>query len=381
MIMTVATRLNQARSLTDSLWGHLRPGTLLERPIPDRHRLIFYLGHLEAFDWNLIARRGLNTPSFHSTFDRIFEFGIDPAADALPQDSPQDWPTEAEILTYNHRTRAVIDRLLPETPAEIVEASIEHRLMHAETLAYLLHNLPYTAKIPHAYSTPAPNHLVPNPVIDVPAGIATLGKEADSIFGWDNEYSRHSVDVRAFRAGQYKVTNGEYLNFVTEGGPVPHFWLREQGTWFYRGMFELVPLPLAAPVYVTHTQATAYAAWAGKALLSEPQFHRLADTFTAPPANSNFQHWDPTAVDLPGVSTLIGNGWEWTRTPFTPFAGFKPHAFYPGYSADFFDGQHYVMKGASPRTAACFLRPSFRNWFRPDYPYVYATFRVVEEAA
>ena len=49
-------------------------------------------------------------------------------------------------------------------------------------------------------------------------------------------------------------------------------------------------------------------------------------------------------------------------------------AFYPGYSADFFDGQHYVMKGASPRTASLLTRPSFRNWFRPDYPYMYAGF-------
>jgi formylglycine-generating enzyme required for sulfatase activity len=79
-----------------------------------------------------------------------------------------------------------------------------------------------------------------------------------------------------------------------------------------------------------------------------------------------------------GLSQLVGNGWEWTSTVFGPFPGFRADANYPGYSANFFDGEHYVMKGASPRTAACFLRRSFRNWFRPDYPYVYATFRCVE---
>jgi formylglycine-generating enzyme required for sulfatase activity len=61
---------------------------------------------------------------------------------------------------------------------------------------------------------------------------------------------------------------------------------------------------------------------------------------------------------------------------FGPFDGFEPFAFYPGYSRNFFDGNHYVLKGASPRTAACFLRRSFRNWFRSRYPYVYATFRL-----
>ena len=75
---------------------------------------------------------------------------------------------------------------------------------------------------------------------------------------------------------------------------------------------------------------------------------------------------------------MAGNGWEWTSTPFAPFPGFAPFPFYQNYSEPFFDGRHYVLKGASPRTAACFLRPSFRNWFRPSYPYVYATFRMVK---
>ena len=79
-----------------------------------------------------------------------------------------------------------------------------------------------------------------------------------------------------------------------------------------------------------------------------------------------------------GVADLVGNGWEWTRTPFAPFPGFQPFSFYPGYSANFFDGKHFVMKGGSPRTAAGMLRRSFRNWFQPHYPYVYATFRCVE---
>jgi formylglycine-generating enzyme required for sulfatase activity len=74
---------------------------------------------------------------------------------------------------------------------------------------------------------------------------------------------------------------------------------------------------------------------------------------------------------------MIGNGWEWTSSVFAPFAGFKPFPFYPGYSANFFDGQHFVMKGGSPRSASCMLRPSFRNWFQAHYPYVYAGFRCV----
>jgi gamma-glutamyl hercynylcysteine S-oxide synthase len=73
----------------------------------------------------------------------------------------------------------------------------------------------------------------------------------------------------------------------------------------------------------------------------------------------------------------LGNGWEWTATEFAPFSGFTPFPFYPGYSANFFDGQHFVLKGGSARTAAPLLRRSFRNWFQPHYQYAYTGFRCV----
>ena len=76
---------------------------------------------------------------------------------------------------------------------------------------------------------------------------------------------------------------------------------------------------------------------------------------------------------------LLGNGWEWTRTVFAPLRGFSPQPFYPGYSTSFFDGRHFVLKGAGVRTDRRLLRRSFRNWFQPHYPHVDATFRCVQE--
>jgi len=77
-----------------------------------------------------------------------------------------------------------------------------------------------------------------------------------------------------------------------------------------------------------------------------------------------------------GVHDLVGNGWEWTSTPFAPFSGFEPLPGYPGYSADFFDGRHFVLKGASWATDNGLVRRSFRNWFQPHYPHVFAQFRL-----
>ena len=196
---------------------------------------------------------------------------------------------------------------------------------------------------------------------------------------------------------RFPVTNGEYLEFVMHGAQKPHFWIERDGQIFYRGMFKDVPLPLDSPVYVTQLEAEAYAKWAGKSIATEEQYHRAAfgsehrqyPWGNAAPkfehGNFDFKRWDPESAYSAGagesgfgIRQLVGNGWEWTSTPFAPFPGFKARASYPGYSANFFDGEHFVMKGGSARTAARLLRGSFRNWFRRDYPYMYSKFRCVE---
>ena len=146
----LARALTTAREQTDELFRLVRPDSLYERPIPERHRIIFYVGHLEAFDWNLIGRYQLDRRSFQPEFDRLFAFGIDPPPGQLPADRPADWPALSEVERYNQRTRDEIDEVLDEVPEQLLNVAIEHRLMHAETFAYILHNLPYerTRQVP-----------------------------------------------------------------------------------------------------------------------------------------------------------------------------------------------------------------------------------------
>ena len=396
---SLGLRLAAARCNTDRLFDIVDGETLYERPVADRHRLIFYLGHLEAFDWNLVCRGSLGIEPFHATFDRLFAFGIDPAPGGAPSDTPREWPRIDEIRRYNAEVRRRVDESFANVPSQVANIAIEHRLMHAETFAYLLHNLPHGQKRGfHQFQVSG--ELPPaTKMIHVPGGKVTLGQRAGE-FGWDNEFAEHTIEVPAFRMAKYKVTNGDYLRFVEDGGSPSHFWTRDGDCWVWRGMFENVPLPLNWPVYVTHQQASAYAAWSGAELPTEAQFHRAAyghpngrertqswgpKSATHVPGNFDFRRWDPEPVTASaasesafGLSQLMGNGWEWTSTVFEPFAGFEPHPLYPGYSQPFFDGGHFVLKGGSPRTAACMLRRSFRNWFRPEYPYVYASFRLIQ---
>ena len=388
-VAVLRAELERARGCTDALFDLLRPDAIYDRPIPERHRNIFYVGHLEAFDWNLIASH-TGTPGFHPEFDRLFAFGIDPDAGALPRDQPRDWPRLEEVHRYNLRVRQALDAVLDRVPEQALHVAIEHRLMHAETFAYMLHNMPYESKVSGPVPPPSPGSAPSPRFVEIPAGTASLGAAPDQDFGWDNEFEAHEARVAAFAVGKYKVTNGDFLRFVTAGAAPPHFWTYRNGEWLYRGMFGEIPLPLDCPVYCSHRQASDYAAWTGNRLATETEFHRAAwaggDPAWQPDPDSDnfdFRRWDPIPVTASpenpfGLAQLVGNGWEWTATPFQPFPGFTPFPFYPGYSANFFDGQHFVLKGASPRTAARLARPSFRNWFRPDYPHVYATFRLVE---
>src|ERR1700692_4727855 len=101
-------RLQAARTRSEELFKIVRSAALYDRPVPERHRIIFYLGHLEAFDWNLL-REPLGLSSFSPDFDKLFAFGIDPVEGGLPTDQPKDWPSVDRIQEYNKRLREQLD--------------------------------------------------------------------------------------------------------------------------------------------------------------------------------------------------------------------------------------------------------------------------------
>src|SRR5215475_3459308 len=134
------SNLRNARTVTDDLFRLVRPEALYDRPIPERHRIVFYLGHLEAFDWNMICTSLFEMKSTRPELDNLFAFGIDPTNGHLPDDQPEDWPRAPEIQQYNARIRKAVDDCLERAHEQHrFEVAIEHRLMHAETLSYMLH--------------------------------------------------------------------------------------------------------------------------------------------------------------------------------------------------------------------------------------------------
>jgi ergothioneine biosynthesis protein EgtB len=425
-------RYRRNRARTREIFGLLSDAAYYQQPIALRHPIVFYEGHLPGFSFNTLVKKALGGPTVDAGLEALFARGIDP--DESPGQPPrnptsQAWPSRDEVRAFvDEVDRRVVDALINAEidraghplldRAEAAFAILEHEEMHQETLLYMFHQLPYDQKLaPVAYRPTIGGAAAPREWVEIPGGLATLGVDrGDIAFAWDNESPANSTFVQAFCMDRHDVTNERFMEFVEAGGyrdpqwwtpddwdwlqserrQHPSFWEFEEGTWLWRGMFERIPLPLSWPVYVSMAEASAYAGWRGARLPTEAEFQRAA---YGSPAGERVQPWGdrdpdqslgafdfsafdpvpagsrPAGASAWGVQDLVGNGWEWTSTPFAPFPGFRAIPSYPEYSADFFDGQHFVMKGASTATARELLRPTFRNWFRRRYPYMYATFR------
>jgi ergothioneine biosynthesis protein EgtB len=427
-------RLEAAWERSDLVLGLLTRDAWLERPIALRQPCIFYLGHLPAFAWNQVWRGVLGRPSFNPEFDRLFERGIDPVGDEYTPASVA-WPSESEVLGYRDRVREALRESFDDVAAlagrdpladrgRIYQLAIEHELMHHETLLYMFHQLDDRYKKRPSWLPPLTRRgAAAGGTVRIPGGRVTLGASFERLpFGWDNEFPEHQVEVAPFAMDTTPVRNAEFGEFVARGGYArrelwtddawawkeraavrhPTFWTEAGKGGTCRTLFGVVGLEEAGdwPAYVSGAEAQAYARWRGLDLPTEAEFHRAAfgtpggevrehpwgDGAPCPDHGSlGFRDWAPTPVGSHpagasawGVHELVGNGWEWTSSVFEPYPGFAAYArTYPGYSADFFDGKHYSMLGASWATDGALVRRSFRNWFQPHYPYVFAKFRCV----
>lgn len=381
----------------------LAPGTFALRPIALRHPLLFYLGHLPAFAYNQIGGGALSLGPLHPEFDQLFSMGIDPES---VHDAPSlsGWPSIEEIVLYRDRVRETVLSLVEQVLARekdilcehgrVLSLVIEHELMHHETLQYLFAQCPDGALIaPTQVGSAQGGAGRAAKRLAISSGVVTLGARFEALeFGWDNEFGQEHVAVKAFALDDLPVRNSDWLSFMRATGhePPESFVLRE-GEYYVRTVFGAVPFALAEgwPVQVSAVQARRYCAWRGGRLPTEAELHHAARASVdsqqwAAPALVDWAQYFPNPVGFSpesesafGIQELVGNGWEWTSTVFAPREGFVPWArSYPGYSADFFDGEHDVVFGGSWATDRSLLRPSFRNWYRRNYPYAFTSFRV-----
>ncbi|KAG6377036.1 hypothetical protein JVT61DRAFT_1084 [Boletus reticuloceps] len=406
---------------------------LFEKPIDLRHICLFYLGHIPTF-LDIHLSRLLQEPHTQpEEFKFIFERGMDPNVDDPIQCHPhsevpkndEEWPSLSTILSFRERVRERLMKLyanisngtiqLTRKVARVLFMTYEHEGLHIETLLYMLLQRAGSGTIPPPdFTIPPWESLLASwdaapkpssPTVVVEATTVTLGiddVEADDsvkavdvaghVFGWDNESPSRQVSIDTFRISWRPITNGEFFTFYTGSGKdkvtFPASWIKhEDGEVRVRALYGPVSMTIAWdwPVLTSYDNMSVYASVKGGRLPTEPELRVFMDKFTygyEGGANIGFRNWHPvpatTGVESHGGQGHNGGVWEWTSTIFDKFEGFVPSQLYPGYSADFFDGNYRVVLGGSfatiPRIAE---RRSMRNWYQHNYPYPWAGARIV----
>ncbi|MEL4898220.1 5-histidylcysteine sulfoxide synthase [Crocosphaera sp. Alani8] len=403
--------------------------TFYINPDPLRNPLIFYLGHSAAFYINKLIQVGLLEKRINADYEVLLEFGVDPEnSEELDQAIAHiNWPKVDDIWEYRNTAYDVILKVIKNTSLELpihenhplwgLMMGMEHQRIHFETSSMLFRQLP-TEKLekPRGWQyAPSHKNTNSNNMVLVEGGTVKLGKERDDkLYGWDCEYGDRLVKVKSFFASQYLVSNAEFLEFVNNKGYEnetywdekswqwkeknsvrnPKFWQLNDGEYYYRAMFDEIPLPLDWPVEVNYYEAMAYCRWKGKEtrLMSEaewnlatyePQQNYQLEIEEVSQYNLNLKFGSPSPVGLlktaqsySGLWDLRGNVWEWLEEDFKPLPGFKPHFLYEDNSAPFFDNRHKMMLGGAWVTQGTETLKYYRNWFRPNF-YQHAGFRIV----
>ena len=402
------TRLAVARIRTDRLFALVKPDALYERPVAERHRLVFYFGHLEAFDWNLFRNRLPGPRAFAPEFDRLFAFGIDPVGGGLPdrharglafhRGDPPLQPAGARGARCDTGTRARIH--------------VHARGGAAGAAAQRRHRAPPDARrdagvpapsVAAGAKVPAPAHAADRsprrsrpawsrfPRAPSPSGcLATTAAASAGITNLTTSGRGARLCHRPLPDQQRRVPR------VHDGGRLRGRALWSESDWRWRTEQDIGHPPsgpgattagiTAACSSSCHCRCTGPSTSATRRRAPTPagparpcrprrngSARRTARRTAAkePTRGATHRPAPVTAISTSaagtrspvgafpenrsafGVAGLLGNGWEWTATRLLPSPGFAPFACYPGYSADFFDGKHYVMKGGSARTAAC----------------------------
>jgi ergothioneine biosynthesis protein EgtB len=408
-------RYRSVRGQTARLAQPLSPEDQVIQSMADASPTKWHLAHTSWFFETFLLRDHLpGYRLFNEDYPYLFNsyYEAEGPRHARPHRGMLSRPPLAEVLDYRaHVDRAMLELAGPRLDGArapslngLLELGLNHEQQHQELLLMdIKHALSCNPLRPAYGSPPAAVAVSASPasleMVNVSGGLLEVGHQGPG-FCFDNEMPRHRVWLNDFRMASRTVTNGEYLEFIVDGGyrdprlwlsdgwqavqdegwSAPLYWYRDDGEWMQFTLHGPAPPAAADPVvHVSYYEADAFARWAGRRLPTEAEWEVAARERGKDGSFADSRRFHPRASSGTGLQHMLGEVWEWTASPYSPYPGFRPARGAVGeYNGKFMVNQ-YVLRGGSCVTPPGHVRPSYRNFFYPGQRWMFGGIRLAED--
>lgn len=383
----VLSRFLKVRQRTMDLIGPLETEDFVVQPAYFASPPKWHIAHTTWFFERMILMEYLDD---YNVFDQDFHFLFNSYYNTLgdrtlrAERGNMTRPTVSEVINYREYVDRYMGHLLssdlPDGLEKLVELGMNHEQQHQELfltdLKYCFGHNPLFPVYREDHSLVSDHNTGEEGLVTIGEGVYIMGAGNDAEgFTYDNEHSRHKVYLHDFSISRRLVTNGEFIQFIEDGGYKDHrlwldegwAWLNENtvskplywhmidGAWQHYTLAGLKPVDAEAILaHVSYYEADAFARWAGRRLPTEAE-------------------WETAAPQLDW-----GNRWEWTQSAYLPYPGFTiPEGAVGEYNGKFMVNQ-MVLRGASNATAEGHSRISYRNFFHPFCQWQFSGIRLAK---
>ncbi len=400
--VSLRARFERVREATTLLAAPLSADDCQAQSHPEASPVKWHLAHTSwFFETFVLGRRGgLSGTLFNSYYASLGE--------TLPRASRAllTRPSLDDVLSYRRKIDRDVLRTLdvdvPPDRAALIELGLHHEQQHQELILTDVKHLLWMNPARPAYARrPWAAEEVDDASradwLDMPGGLVEIGDDGREGFAFDHEGPRHRRFLEPYALASRPVTCAEYLGFIEDGGYArpelwlsdgwdavrregwtsPLYWTKAPEGWTVFTLAGQRPLDPREPVcHVGGYEADAYARWAGARLPGEDEWEAAADRLHLPRgtfAESGRLH------PAPGPSArLFGDVWEWTRSAYGPYPGYRPPAGPLGeYNGKFMSGK-WVLRGGSCATPESHIRAAYRNYFPPDARWQFTGIRLAK---
>ena len=406
-------RYREVRAATVALALPLSDADATVQSMPDASPAKWHLAHTTWFFESMVLTAD---SSNYKAFDERFNFLFNSYYESVGARQPRPLrglltrPTLAEVLAYRDYVDSAIAQLLQRSPAEgllkVIELGCHHEQQHQELLLTDILHLFAQNPLRPAYreSVPLPVELIDRSQTyrGFPGGLVDIGHPGPS-FAFDCEGPRHTVRIEPYRLSDRLVTNGEWAEFIADGGyrnpllwlsdgwatvrseawSAPLYWEARDGEFWSMTLRGAQPIDPDAPVtHVSYFEADAFATWASRRLPTEAEWEAAAQNLAVAGnfVNSGRLRPRPAPQATGELRQMFGDVWEWTRSAFLPYPRFRPMEGALGeYNGKFMSGQ-FVLRGGSCVTPEDHVRATYRNFFAPHARWQFSGLRLAEDA-